>query len=65
MKLLIDQNLSPRLPRLHPLFDGCDDLLSSTAILIAEGVLRQCLAEALEHTIVIHNQAEVLAGVRG
>jgi hypothetical protein len=27
--------------------------------------LRQCLAEALEHTIVIHNQAEVLAGVRG
>ena len=54
--------LDGREQRLHPLLDRRDDLLLAAAF-VAERVLRQRLAQALEHAVVVHDQAEVLAGI--
>ena len=46
--------------RLHALFDGCDDLLAVCTV-VAQRVLRKRLAQAVQHAVVIDDQAEVLA----
>ena len=48
--------------RLYALLDGGHDLLAAIAF-IAEGILGQGLAQALEHAVVVDDQAEVLARV--
>ena len=47
---------------LHPLLDGRDDLFSVRAI-IPERVLSQRAREALQHAVVVDDQAEVLARI--
>ena len=41
---------------------GHDATASGTVLLVAQGVLRQRLAQALEHPVVVHDDAAVLAG---
>ena len=48
--------------RLHPLLDRRDDLLAAVAV-VAQRVLRQRLAQALQHAVVVDDQAEILAGI--
>ena len=54
--------LDGREQRLHPLLDRRDDLLAAVAV-VAERVLRQRLAQALEHAVVVDDQPEILAGI--
>ena len=46
--------------RLHALFDGCDDLLAVRTV-VAQRVLRKRLAQAVQHAVVVDDQAEILA----
>ena len=47
--------------RLHQLLDRRDDVARRRLVLIPERILRQRLAQALEHAVVVDDQAAVLA----
>ena len=47
---------------LHTLLDRRDDLFVARAV-IAERILRQRLPQALQHAVVVDDQAEILAGI--
>jgi hypothetical protein len=47
--------------RLHPLLDRRDDL-AAIVVVIAQRILRQRLAQALEHAVVVDDQPKSLPG---
>src|SRR5262245_26387886 len=59
-----------RFSRLYRFQQSCDQLLEwsydvaspATVVLVSEGILRQRLAQALEHSVVVHDYAAFFTG---